>query len=61
MTASPLLSFPTTTCPPTQSLQDDGRNETLLEQNQKLQQQLSREKAELQQESEELNILIRYP
>uniref|UniRef100_A0ABM5ENS6 Bridge-like lipid transfer protein family member 2 n=1 Tax=Pogona vitticeps TaxID=103695 RepID=A0ABM5ENS6_9SAUR len=41
------------------SLQDDGRNEGLLDHNQKLQQQLSREKAELQQESEELNILIR--
>ncbi|XP_061460928.1 bridge-like lipid transfer protein family member 2 [Rhineura floridana] len=41
------------------SLQDDGRNESLLDHNQKLQEQLSREKAELQQESEELNILIR--
>ncbi|XP_042298610.1 protein KIAA0100 homolog [Sceloporus undulatus] len=41
------------------SLQDDGRNEALLDHNQKLQQQLSREKSELQQESEELNILIR--
>ncbi|XP_053131385.1 bridge-like lipid transfer protein family member 2 isoform X2 [Hemicordylus capensis] len=41
------------------SLQDDGRNESLLDHNQKLQLQLSREKAELQQESEELNILIR--
>uniref|UniRef100_A0A8D2IHG0 KIAA0100 n=1 Tax=Varanus komodoensis TaxID=61221 RepID=A0A8D2IHG0_VARKO len=41
------------------ALQDDGRNEGLLEHNQRLQQQLSREKAELQQESEELNILIR--
>lgn len=41
------------------SLQDDGRNEGLLDHNQKLQQQLSQEKAELQQESEELNILIR--
>ncbi|KAJ7309074.1 hypothetical protein JRQ81_008371 [Phrynocephalus forsythii] len=43
------------------SLQDDGRNEALLDHNQKLQQQLSREKAELQQESEELNILISSP
>ncbi|XP_063151468.1 bridge-like lipid transfer protein family member 2 [Candoia aspera] len=41
------------------SLQDDGRNEALLEHNQKLQQQLSQEKATLQQESEDLNILIR--
>ncbi|XP_070591591.1 bridge-like lipid transfer protein family member 2 [Erythrolamprus reginae] len=41
------------------SLQDDGRNESLLEHNQKLQQQLSQEKASLQQESEDLNILIR--
>nr|XP_060612641.1 bridge-like lipid transfer protein family member 2 [Anolis sagrei ordinatus] len=41
------------------SLQDDGRNEALLDHNQRLQQQLSREKSELQQESEELNILIR--
>ncbi|XP_077167893.1 bridge-like lipid transfer protein family member 2 [Paroedura picta] len=41
------------------SLQGDGRNEALLEANQQLQQQLSREKAELQRESEELNILIR--
>ncbi|XP_063002776.1 bridge-like lipid transfer protein family member 2 [Elgaria multicarinata webbii] len=41
------------------SLQDDSRNEALLDHNQKLQQQLSREKTELQQESEELNILIR--
>ncbi|XP_058019903.1 bridge-like lipid transfer protein family member 2 [Ahaetulla prasina] len=41
------------------SLQDDGRNESLLEHNQKLQQQLSQEKATLQQESEDLNILIR--
>uniref|UniRef100_A0A670Z656 Bridge-like lipid transfer protein family member 2 n=1 Tax=Pseudonaja textilis TaxID=8673 RepID=A0A670Z656_PSETE len=40
------------------SLQDDGRNESLLEHNQKLQQQLSQEKATLQQESEDLNILI---
>lgn len=43
-----------------QSLQDDGRNEALLEHNQKLQQQLSQEKATLQQESEDLNILIRH-
>ncbi|KAM3856347.1 bridge-like lipid transfer protein family member 2 isoform 1-T1 [Vipera latastei] len=41
------------------SLQDDGRNEALLDHNQKLQQQLSQEKATLQQESEDLNILIR--
>ncbi|XP_019400878.1 PREDICTED: protein KIAA0100 homolog [Crocodylus porosus] len=41
------------------SLQDDGKNESLLDLNQKLQQQLSQEKATLQLESEELNILIR--
>ncbi|XP_075760621.1 bridge-like lipid transfer protein family member 2 [Pelodiscus sinensis] len=41
------------------SLQDDSKNENLLELNQKLQLQLSREKADLQLESEELNILIR--
>lgn len=43
-----------------QSLQDDSKNENLLELNQKLQLQLSQEKAALQLESEELNILIRY-
>ncbi|XP_067422043.1 bridge-like lipid transfer protein family member 2 isoform X2 [Emydura macquarii macquarii] len=41
------------------SLQDDSKNENLLELNQKLQLQLSQEKAALQLESEELNILIR--
>ncbi|KYO37174.1 protein KIAA0100-like [Alligator mississippiensis] len=41
------------------SLQDDSKNESLLDLNQKLQQQLSQEKATLQLESEELNILIR--
>ncbi|CAM4667806.1 bridge-like lipid transfer protein family member 2 isoform X2 [Caretta caretta] len=41
------------------SLQDDSKNENLLELNQKLQLQLSQEKADLQLESEELNILIR--
>uniref|UniRef100_A0A8C0GPD0 Bridge-like lipid transfer protein family member 2 n=1 Tax=Chelonoidis abingdonii TaxID=106734 RepID=A0A8C0GPD0_CHEAB len=41
------------------SLQDDSKNENLLELNQKLQLQLSQEKASLQLESEELNILIR--
>ncbi|XP_038614966.1 protein KIAA0100 homolog isoform X2 [Tachyglossus aculeatus] len=41
------------------SLQDDSKNENLLDLNQKLQMQLSREKADLQLESEELNILIR--
>uniref|UniRef100_F6PFS8 Bridge-like lipid transfer protein family member 2 n=1 Tax=Ornithorhynchus anatinus TaxID=9258 RepID=F6PFS8_ORNAN len=41
------------------SLQDDGKNENLLDLNQKLQMQLSQEKADLQLESEELNILIR--
>lgn len=42
-----------------QSLQDDSKNETLLELNHRLQQQLSQEKSDLQLESEELNILIR--
>lgn len=41
------------------SLQDDSKNESLLDLNHKLQQQLSQEKADLQLESEELNILIR--
>ncbi|XP_044528771.1 protein KIAA0100 homolog isoform X1 [Gracilinanus agilis] len=41
------------------ALQDDSKNENLLDQNQKLQMQLSKEKADLQLESEELNILIR--
>lgn len=48
------------TLSPIQSLQDDSKNESLLDLNQKLQQQLSQEKATLQLESEELNILIRY-
>lgn len=42
-----------------QSLQDDSKNESLLDLNHRLQQQLSQEKADLQLESEELNILIR--
>uniref|UniRef100_A0A480UDL0 Protein KIAA0100 isoform 2-like n=1 Tax=Sus scrofa TaxID=9823 RepID=A0A480UDL0_PIG len=41
------------------SLQDDSKNENLLDLNQKLQLQLNQEKANLQLESEELNILIR--
>ncbi|ELV12096.1 hypothetical protein TREES_T100003578 [Tupaia chinensis] len=41
------------------SLQDDSKNENLLELNQKLQLQLNQGKANLQLESEELNILIR--
>uniref|UniRef100_A0A5F9DT06 Bridge-like lipid transfer protein family member 2 n=1 Tax=Oryctolagus cuniculus TaxID=9986 RepID=A0A5F9DT06_RABIT len=41
------------------SLQDDSKNENLLDLNQKLQLQLNQEKATLQLESEELNILIR--
>ncbi|XP_009576267.1 PREDICTED: UPF0378 protein KIAA0100-like, partial [Fulmarus glacialis] len=41
------------------SLQDDSKNESLLDLNHRLQQQLSQEKADLQLESEELNILIR--
>nr|XP_023411892.1 protein KIAA0100 homolog [Loxodonta africana] len=41
------------------SLQDDSKNENLLDMNQKLQLQLNQEKANLQLESEELNILIR--
>lgn len=41
------------------SLQDDNKNENLLDVNQKLQLQLNQEKANLQLESEELNILIR--
>ncbi|XP_064424989.1 bridge-like lipid transfer protein family member 2 [Latimeria chalumnae] len=41
------------------SLQDESKNETLLEMNQKLQKQLNQEKANLQLKSEELNILIR--
>ncbi|PKU30493.1 hypothetical protein llap_19203 [Limosa lapponica baueri] len=41
------------------SLQDDSKNENLLDLNHRLQQQLSQEKADLQLESEELNILIR--
>jgi hypothetical protein len=42
-------------------LQDDSKNENLLDLNQKLQLQLNQEKANLQLESEELNILIRCP
>ncbi|XP_061246508.1 bridge-like lipid transfer protein family member 2 isoform X5 [Bos javanicus] len=41
------------------SLQDDSKNENLLDLNLKLQLQLNQEKANLQLESEELNILIR--
>ncbi|XP_074413101.1 bridge-like lipid transfer protein family member 2 [Zonotrichia albicollis] len=41
------------------SLKDDSKNEVLLDLNHRLQQQLSQEKADLQLESEELNILIR--
>ncbi|XP_043910335.1 protein KIAA0100 homolog [Protopterus annectens] len=41
------------------SLQDESKNEALLEMNQKLQQQLDQEKIDLQNKSEELNILIR--
>ncbi|KAJ7405898.1 protein KIAA0100 [Pitangus sulphuratus] len=41
------------------SLKDDSKNEILLDLNHRLQQQLSQEKADLQLESEELNILIR--
>ncbi|XP_042194719.1 protein KIAA0100 [Callorhinchus milii] len=41
------------------SLQDDIKNESLLEQNQRHQTQLNQEKAALQAKSEELNILIR--
>ncbi|XP_030077940.1 bridge-like lipid transfer protein family member 2 isoform X1 [Microcaecilia unicolor] len=41
------------------SLLDESKNEILLDMNQKLQAQLSQEKSDLQQKSEELNILIR--
>ncbi|XP_029466864.1 protein KIAA0100 homolog isoform X2 [Rhinatrema bivittatum] len=41
------------------SLLDESKNEVLLDMNQKLQSQLSQEKSDLQQKSEELNILIR--
>ncbi|GAB1296519.1 Protein KIAA0100 [Apodemus speciosus] len=40
-------------------MKDDSKNENLLDLNQKLQLQLNQEKANLQLESEELNILIR--
>ncbi|XP_069471435.1 bridge-like lipid transfer protein family member 2 isoform X2 [Ambystoma mexicanum] len=41
------------------SLQDESKNDTLHDIHQKLQAQLSQEKADMQQKSEELNILIR--
>ncbi|XP_069082287.1 bridge-like lipid transfer protein family member 2 isoform X2 [Pleurodeles waltl] len=41
------------------SLQDESKNDTLQDIHQKLQAQLSQEKADMQQKSEELNILIR--